>query len=293
MTLLQWDFSKLSTVKMQTNTYQIHEDFNNIAVETDVASVVFALSADGKCVVECYEEEKAKHTVVVEDRTLTVKVADNKAWYDHIGINFSLPKVTVYLPKEEYVALCMKVNTGNVQLPQEFKFSSIEIAESTGTVNCSASASGAVKIKTSTGNLCVANMSAGSLDLAVTTGELAVSNVVCQGDANIQVTTGDASLTQMTCKKLTSEGSTGDILLTNVIAEEKLSVTRSTGNVTFESADAGEIFTETSTGEVKGTLLSEKSFFVQSNTGKVSVPQTTGGKCEIHTNTGNVKITLK
>ena len=56
MTALKWDFSKLSTVKYETNTHEISEPFGDISLTTDTADIMFALSGDGKCRVECYSQ---------------------------------------------------------------------------------------------------------------------------------------------------------------------------------------------------------------------------------------------
>ena len=41
MTLLKWDFKKLSTVKYETNTYDIDNSFNNISIKTDTSDIIF------------------------------------------------------------------------------------------------------------------------------------------------------------------------------------------------------------------------------------------------------------
>ena len=76
MTMLKWDFTKLSTVKYETNVYEIAEAFRDISITTDTADVRFVPSGDGKCTVECYEAENAKHSVAVENGTLTLKIND-------------------------------------------------------------------------------------------------------------------------------------------------------------------------------------------------------------------------
>lgn len=69
MAALGWDFSKLSVVQFETNTYPIGESFRDIAVTTDTADIAFAASADGTCsVVVCEDAEHAKHTVTWRSR---------------------------------------------------------------------------------------------------------------------------------------------------------------------------------------------------------------------------------
>lgn len=289
-----FDFDKLSTGNYETNIYEITEDFTNLSLNTDTASIIFALSPDGKCKVECCEEEKAKHTVTVEGDTLTIQVTDNRQWYDHIGIHFDSPKITVYLPKSAYTALSIHEGTGIVQLPTELSFESVDITSTTGSIDCAAAVSGLLKIKTSTGKISVENTSVGAAELSVTTGLVTVSKVKCLEDMNVHVSTGRANLTNIECKNLTSYGDTGDIFLKRVIANEKITVERSTGDVMFDDSDAGEILVETDTGDVTGNLLMAKVFAASSDTGRVSVPRSTvgAGRCEISTDTGDIIITV-
>lgn len=293
MTAYNWDFTRLSTIKYETNTHQIKDEFNSISLKTETADVDFVSSEDGKCKVVCYEPKNAKHSVTVQDGTLTINAVDERKWYEHMGITFDSPKVTVYIPQGEYGALSVKSSTGNVAMAKHFKFESINISTSTGDVKCLASTSEKMKLKTTTGNIRVENASAGTLDLSVSTGKVTVSNVNCERGVTVSVSTGKTYLTDIACQNITSSGSTGNISLENVLATERFSIERSTGHVKFDSCDAAEIFVETDTGDVTGSLLSEKVFIIETSTGDVSVPQSiTGGKCEINTSTGDIRISI-
>lgn len=291
MTVNNWDFTKLSTAKYVTNTYEISEAFQNLTLESDTADIRFVKSDDGSCRVVCLEAQKEKHTVSVQNNTLYIRLTDERKWYDYIGINIGAPKITVYLPGEEYGAVTIKESTGDIEISGDFRFESVDIAVSTGDVTNFASVSGEIKIHASTGDIAVQNVSAGALNLKASTGKVNVTSVTCEGNMQIGVTTGKINMTDVVCRSFVSTGSTGDIFLKNVIAAEQLSVTRDTGSVKMENCDAAEIFVKTTTGDVSGSLLSEKIVFAKTNTGKVNVPQSvTGGKCEITTNTGNIKI---
>ena len=251
MTKIHWDFTKLSTVKYETNTYEVTDDFNSISMLTDTADILFVQSDDKICKVVCYEMSDMKHTTTVQNNTLTINVTDEREWYDHIGITLGSPKITVYLPKTEYDSLAIKEDTGDIEVPKDFKF--------------------------------------GTIDIATSTGDITIAGVTCEDDIVINVSTGKANLTDIKCKSFISDGSTGDISLKNVIATEKFSIERSTGDVKFDGCDATKIWVETDTGDVTGKLLSEKIFITQTSTGDVHVPKSTnGGKCEITTSTGDI-----
>lgn len=275
MIIAKGDFMKLSTSKLETNNHEINEDFSNISVKTDTADILFVLSKDGTCKVECYEDKKANHSVKVENDTLIIVLEDKRSWFDHIGINFSSPKITVYLPKTAYDTLNVSATTGDVALTKEINFDKSDISLSTGAVKCSSSVTESFKIKVTTGDVRIENTTLGSVDISVTTGNVNLSDVIC--------------------KSFTSTGTTGDVDLKNTVASEKISINRSTGNIKFERCDAAEIFVKTATGNISGTLLSDKDFNAHSDTGHVTVPKNEQGEgvCEITTDTGDIRISIK
>jgi DUF4097 and DUF4098 domain-containing protein YvlB len=291
MTVLKWDFAKLQTAKFETNNYEINEKFNNISVVTDTADIVFKVSENQKTSVVCYEQKNAKHSVSVKEDALVIEIVDTRKWYEHIGIMFGTPEITVYIPQGEYGELLVKGSTGDVEIPKDFKFESIDIVESTGNVRNYASASKSIKIKTSTGDIKVQNVKARKIDLLVSTGGVNVGSVNCEGDISAKVSTGKTNMTDVTCKNIVSGGSTGGILMKNVIATEKFTVERSTGDIRLEKCDAADIQIKTDTGDINGTLLSGKIFTANSDTGNVKIPESeAGGKCKITTDTGDIKI---
>lgn len=293
MMALQFDFSKFSTTKFETNTHTVTDAFRSIALHTDTADLTFAPAPDDQCKVICYEPINEKHSVTIEDGVLTIRTQNTKKWYDYIGIHFITPKITVYLPQSQYQALTIREDTGDITLPEGFTFGSLDIAVSTGDIFCGASVLEQAKIKTSTGKIHLENMSAGTLDLQVSTGDVSVADVACSGDMALRVSTGKAVLTNLTCVNFTTTGNTGDLIMKNVTAAGRFSIARTTGDIRFDRCDATEITVTTDTGDVTGTLLSDKIFFATTDTGHVNVPKsTTGGKCEITTDTGNIKIQL-
>lgn len=275
MTMLGWDFSKLSISKLVTNTHIITEDFHNISVAANTADVTFVPAEDGNISVVCEEFESEKHTVSVQDGTLVIEPESTRKWYQHIGFHFGKPKITVRLPIATYGALTVRNSTGDVHIPGGFTFGELDIAQSTGDIR-------------------IENTAVSALKLKVSTGKVTVSGVTCSGDIGLRVSTGKANIVSTTCRNLTSEGDTGDLTMENVIAAEKIAIDRDTGDIRFTDCDAAEIFVETDTGDVTGSLLSEKVFIAESDTGKVDVPKSaTGGRCEIETDTGNIRITVK
>ena len=262
-----------SSSEYETNIHEINEEVNSISIKTATTNIEFVPSDDGICKVVCYEKAKERHSIEVQNGTLTINLLNDKEWYDYIGFNIDSPKITIYLPTAEYSSLVIEGSTGDIEISKDFVFKNIDVSLSTGDVKCYASAEETIKIVTNTGNIYMESISATSLDLMVSTGRVTVSDIAC--------------------KNLISTGSTGDISLKNVISTEKISIERETGDVTLEASDAVEIFITTNTGDVKGSLLTDKVFITKTDTGRIDVPNSiTGGRCEITTDTGDIKISI-
>lgn len=253
MTIMGWDFKKLSTDKFETNEHVISESYKSISLKTVTADIIF-VPTDGETRVTCYENEKVKHTVQVEDGTLVIRGVDQRKWYDYIGFHFETPKITVSIPRGEYGTLAVHATTGNVKLPRDFTFVAADVSVTTGDIFFAASATGDVQCKT---------------------------------------TTGDVLLQGVRCADLTIDGTTGDVEMKDVIASGKITVKVTTGDVELEGCDGGELFLKATTGDVEGTLLTPKTFEAKATTGKVDVPNpSTGGLCKIKTTTGDIQIRI-
>ena len=297
MAALGRSFSVQGETMLETakEEYEITDSFDSLSISADEDDIQLIPSDSEACRVVCYGRENSQHTVQVKDHTLEIGTQGAEKWYEHLSL-FSVgsPKITVYLPKEKYGSLLIAGGTGDVDIPKDFGFGSIEITASTGDVKCAASSDGAVKISVSTGDIHLKDVSADAMELHASTGMIEAASVSCKGDIAAGVSTGEVLLSGVACGNLTSDGSTGDIELKDTVAAGLISVTRSTGDVRLVDSDAGELLIKTSTGDVTGTLLSEKVFITDTSTGDVSVPKTVlGGKCGITTNTGDIYISLK
>ena len=287
--------SGFNMAKYETASYEITEKFDSISIDTDTADIDIRPATDGKVKVLCFEQKNLAHDVSVEGGTLTVKLVDERRWFEHIGFfNIHSPMISIYLPEEEYKALNIDADTSDIDVTSEVSFESVDIHVSTGDVKCYASVSETLKIKASTGDVTLDGIRTGALDITTTTGDIKANSITCAGDITLGVSTGKIKFSDVTCKNLISTGSTGDITLSSVIATERFDIERSTGDVNLEACDAASLIILTDTGEVEGSLLSEKVFVVRTDTGDIDVPKTTsGGICEITTDTGDVDIYIK
>ncbi len=181
LAVVKFDFTKLSTQKLETNTYEFNEDFESISVNAETAAVTFVPSEDDICRIECVEEESLTHSAKIENGTLTIAAVDSRKWYDYICINFWSPKVTVYLPKDVYTSLWVGTETGNIEIPDKFSFKTVAVTGTTSNISCYANVSESIELNTTTGNIALSSAQPETVKLSATTGKIVVNDVACTG----------------------------------------------------------------------------------------------------------------
>ena len=192
MTMLGWDFMKISTVKYETNHYEIGEEFENISIQTNTTDVIVVLSDNEKCEVKCYEEQLATHSVAVKDNTLTVEVNNEKSVWDHVEVNFGSPKITVYIPKEFTIQnVDIELSTGDVTVKDINCKGNMAIRVSTGDVYIEKSDASEIFIKTSTGDVIGSFLTEKVYTAKTNTGEIDVPKSKNGGKCEIRTSTGD------------------------------------------------------------------------------------------------------
>ena len=306
--LMGFTFGDFAAPKYETVTTECAGDFTKIVIQGKTETVrirrIEEASPDTRTPrVTCSETDGMKHTVTVENETLTIRTADNRKWYDHIGFNaIGVPEIVLYIPDFPY-ALEIETHTGDVEIKGPSLGSDIRIQTDTGDVSVEDAVGVNVSVQTSTGDIRWTYREAPSakkftitenLSLITSTGHIRAENVACRGDLFLQVSTGKTLLENCRFASMESTGSTGDITLKDTVIEGDLNIRRSTGDVKLEESDAAEIHIQTETGDVTGTLLSPKIFFTETGTGKVQVPRSAvGGECGITTSTGDIKLEIK
>lgn len=271
---LDFKFADIGTHKYETNIYELSEDFDHIRVNVIDARITFAASHDGKCRIECLEQENLKHSAMVQNGVLVIGNTDARKWYDSFGVSFESETVTVYLPKAEYNSLLIKSDTGDVEIPESLSFESIQTETDTADVVCDASVSG-------------------SAEFYADTGDISVRSKNIKGSVSVETNMGDISLTGLRCKEISAETETGDIVMQSTVAANSITIKSDTGNVMLDRCDAMEITAVTDTGDIDGSLLSGKTFYATSSVGNIDIPKTsTGGKCKLTTDSGNIKVSV-
>ncbi len=225
-----FDIKKLSTVKYETNVYEVYEDFDCISLDLSTTEVTFVASEADYCRIECIEAENETYSVDVQNKTLNIRTNDTRKWYEHIGISFGKTKITVYLPKEEYIALSIETSTGDIRLA-DLNCKRLSMETDTGTINLENVTVGeTIKLESDTGEIELNNCNAENIVIKTDTGDIDLNNCDAE-DIMIKSDTGEVTGILLSGKVFITKTSTGDIDVPEGTTGGKCEITTSTGDI--------------------------------------------------------------
>ncbi len=273
---LGFNFNEISTSDFVTHTYTVEDDFTNIIIEDAESNINFYKSNDDKCRVLCDEREKVTHTVVNENNTLTVRVKDERNWFERINIGFFIAdmRVSVYLPKNKYDSLNAASMSGDIDVANEFTFDNAKVGSISGDVSVKAD----VKQE---------------LNISSTSGDVIINNISATECINASSVSGEIDLSNVKGKEIFAKTISGGVMLTDTVASQKLKANSTSGEIDLKRCDAKNIVLDTVSGEISGTLLSNKQFITETTSGTVNVPQCVSNEeCRITTVSGDIYIKI-
>ena len=273
---LGFNFNEISTSDFVTHTYTVEDDFTNIIIEDAESNINFYKSNDDKCRVLCDEREKVTHTVVNENNTLTVRVKDERNWFERINIGFFAAdmRVSVYLPKNKYDSLNVASMSGDIDVANEFTFDNAKVGSISGDVSVKAD----VKQE---------------LNISSTSGDVIINNISATECINASSVSGEIDLSNVKGKEIFANTISGGVMLTDTVASQKLKANSTSGEIDLKRCDAKNIVLDTVSGEISGTLLSNKQFITETTSGTVNVPQSVSNEeCRITTVSGDIYIEI-
>lgn len=273
-----FNIKNLSTAKYTDVTKVIDKTFDSIDIDVATLSVELAPSEEKECRLEFHERENKQLSsfTEVENNTLVIRDDSRRNWFVHITFfDFDSPKLTVYLPKNQFDSIKISEYTGEIKL-NGLNVNTLSLKTTTGSISAEKiNVSENAEVKTATGSVKMTGVTAKNLTLNTTTGSVLTESVTVKNNLEASATTG--------CIKLKDTVSGVNAVLSCTM-----------GTITFDSADAANIYAHTTTGAITGTLRSEKQFTAQSRTGGVNVPKSgSGGKCDLSTTTGDIKIEIE
>ena len=265
-----WDFSKLGSSGYETNNYTLEGELRDIAISDGTADVKILPSSDGQIRVYCYEKQKVKHSVELNDGVLSITYEDTRKWFERL-FDFGEAKVDVYIPEGEYASLVIDVSTGDSELSRGLSFADVRISGSTGDVDFCANAVNSLKIAISTGSIDIENVTAGVVEL--------------------EVSTGDVEIEGLSCKSFSSIGSTGDISIERLTAAEEAYIKRDTGDVEVDICSARGLSIKTDTGDMElDSITCSGDITLEVSTGYTELENTTCANLKSKGNTGRLTM---
>ena len=190
-------------------TSQSIKSFN---FDCDTSNIEFIATTDATMKIVYKESEKIFHTEEVKDNTLFIKQEDNLKWYERIfTFDFTPKKATIYLPASSFETLKIKNSTGDIKIPYDFSFNSVDISLSTGDIEFNSDVANDCKIESSTGDIELNNVATKTLFVKRSTGKLSMNKVNVSESITIRGSTGDTYLNEVRASSLDLTSSTGDI----------------------------------------------------------------------------------
>ncbi|MCI8332179.1 MAG: DUF4097 domain-containing protein [Clostridiales bacterium] len=309
--LIQFDFTRLNTMKFEAKTHEVSESFHNISISDLECDVIIVPTDNDLCRVVCYETSKIINTVEVKDDTLLITRQDKRSWYEHFGIWWTENNtVTLYLPEREYEYLYVKTVSGEISIADSFTFCDTKLLSTSGDIVFTGNSRGDLFAKTTSGNITLKNSQAKTAEVRSTSGDISFTGDIqgdlllksTSGDIRLQnsragrteaySTSGDCSLSELSIASLTLKTTSGGIKAQDVTAEGHAELVSTSGDIRLDKTDAASFFIKSTSGDVKGSLLSGKNFITHTSSGSVQTPASIegSGTCEIKTSSGDIRI---
>lgn len=291
-----FDYRNLNTTTAEVKTYTVEQAFENIDIHSLSNNVEFSVADGEQCKVVCTETARTACTVSVENDTLTVTQKDTRRWYEHFGMYWAFDdthemKIEVFLPAQEYRALTVSTQSGDIFVGDAFAFETADLSTTSGNISFGSavnnislhSTSGnitcqkismatSIQAETTSGNVDLSKISTVDLSASTTSGNLNLFEIYATGDAVLDSNSGVSRLEKVTSKSFT--------------------ITTTSGDVWLRDSDADTLHIQSNSGCVKGNLLSEKNFVVSTTSGEVDVSYSRddAGRCSVKTTSGDITL---
>lgn len=289
----RFDFFRLMTKELETETVTVEEPFDRIVVESDARDVIVIPAADGVCRVTGPVDENIRFSADVADGELRVSSKEERHFDLYISTAIIVnDSIRIELPQAEYAALEITCASGNVSVDPGFDFARLEIASASGNIDSRADAE-ALEITTASGNISVSDAALGTVSVESASGRISADDLHAETFSAVS-SSGDLKLSEIRCDDLRIKTASGSAKLSDVIAANLLQAETASGSIRLESCDADSLNLTTRSGGIRGTLLSPKRFEIADvGSGRISVPSDTdGGLCTLKTGSGDIRIEI-
>ncbi|MBR4580386.1 MAG: DUF4097 family beta strand repeat protein [Lachnospiraceae bacterium] len=304
---------------IQTTTYtervfDLPEDYSDISLQIRSQNLEILKSEDNVTHFICYEADDEIFTAEIKDDTLVVENKEKETKGLHFVLGGTIESARLYLPKEQYESLNIRVSSGGMKFSSAFTFEDVDIDLGSGAIDVSKITAEDINAHTNSGSLTLADVKAKSasfdtgsgaikanntdidtmLDLHTSSGSITCDSVTCD-NAKMKTGSGKIELVNTDCgTNLEIHTSSGSIILNDVVAQADFNAKTGSGKIELTSCDGANMDLHTGSGSIKGSLKTPKMFEAKSGSGSVDVPgdDSNGGKCLIKTGSGSIDITI-
>ncbi|MBO4914457.1 MAG: DUF4097 family beta strand repeat protein [Oscillospiraceae bacterium] len=254
-TMEGFNLKNIGSGNAKQKSYSFSEPFTNVEIGAISCDVAFVKTNENEARIESIHGENIEETAEVKGGVLKLTQKQHKKLTGLFNFNLNtVDKVTVYLPQSEYDSLSISTASGDISVPSDFTFKSVNAATASGQIGILAHCD-EINAAAVSGDVTLGGDSAQTVKIATSSGVVELNSIRISGSLNIKTVSGDIEL---------------------------------------DHSDAGEINIDTTSGEIQGVLLSGKTFSVKTTSGTVRVPANTpgAGSCDIHTVSGDVELSV-
>ena len=259
-------------------TYEASGEVSSIVINEGSFDIKLVPYDGDKVKIDTYDTESYEHSFDLDNGTLTVKIKDNRKWYQMINIGIYMGSedrelTTVYIPEGEYEDLDLEVGSGDISVETDSSFEDAVLNSGSGDISINNSLTGNLDINVGSGDAYVSNMDCSSVRVDCGSGNSTISNVSVAGTLYAHSGSGDIHLTDTSAGSLTLEVGSGDIDFTNL-------------EVSSADIDVGS-------GDVTGSVIGDYDFDADCGSGDVTINHddiSSGNPFKVDTGSGDVTI---
>ena len=279
-------------------SYVKHEpeiDFNRIEVYEASGAVIILPSDDDMCEIRCADTEKLYHKVTVDNGILSIRITDEREWFEKLFPPFADDSVKVYLPDGLYEKLYVETTSGSIKVDTALAFADAELISTSGGVDSKAEVTEELIIYVTSGGVTAENGKGCSMNIESGSGGVAISNSEIK-ELKAKCTSGGIRIDSVNVENDAEiSNASGRISVSALIAGGRLNITNVSGRIHMEGSDAQEMNIENVSGGIDGSILTPKDFRTSSVSGSVYVEKSDphSGRCDVSTVSGRINIQIE
>lgn len=266
---------------------------SSLEIESGSAGVMLRHTSNGVCTVRCAQGANREYKVWLNEGTLHIEKV--RKW-SLFPVSLTEDTIEVYLPDREFETLWIRSDSGEVSVPEGFRFDNAILMASSGAVTFTADVTYELNVQSSSGGAAVSGASPDTLFLSCTSGAISLADCA-PGEVAIHSTSGSVKAERVHCKSFESSCTSGSQRFSGLIAEGQLRVDGTSGSVKLSDCDAAEVSVEVVSGSVSGNFLTPKQYDLRSVSGSVSAPASAAptengavGRCTVRTTSGSIRF---